>query len=199
MIAPHAPGLTVRETFRKKQKLSAFIAVHRDYTGNASEVARDLAVGIGFDKNRLVETTFEQEALGDLFGEQAVLCGGLAMLVKSGFDTLVEHGLPAENAYLEVAYQLDLIVDLIKNFGIEGMLKRISVAARVGAVQAGPEVIDGSVRRRVNEIYERVQSGAFAKQLADLSPRDLKRLNNRLKHMSTPAFEKQARKYSGAD
>ena len=199
MLAPHAPGVAVREHFGGTKPLSAFIAVHQDRSRRALATVRELAVAVGFDKKRLIRTTFEAEALGDLFGEQAVLCGGLAMLVKTGFETLVKKGLPAENAYLEVAYQLDLIVDLIKKHGIEGMLHRISVAARFGAVQAGPKIIDKSVQKRMEKVYDQIASGAFPKQLSKLTSRDLSDLKKKVKQLSNPQFEKQARKYSDSD
>jgi ketol-acid reductoisomerase len=196
MLAPHAPGVAVREHYGGSKDLSAFIAVHQNKSKHALATVREMAVAIGFDKKRLVRTTFEAEALGDLFGEQAILCGGLAMLIKTGFETLVKKGLPAENAYLEVAYQLDLIVDLIKKHGIEGMLNRISVAARFGAVQAGPKIIDKGVQRRMEQVYDRIASGAFPKQLSKLTPSDLSDLKKKVKQLSNPEFEKQARKYS---
>ncbi|MDH3892577.1 MAG: ketol-acid reductoisomerase [candidate division Zixibacteria bacterium] len=199
MLAPHAPGVAVREHYGSAKPLSAFIAVHQDKSRRALATVRELAQAVGFDKKRLVHTTFEAEALGDLFGEQAVLCGGLAMLVKSGFETLVKKGLPAENAYLEVAYQLDLIVDLIKKHGIEGMLRRISVAARFGAVQTGPKVIDKSVQRRMEKVYDSIASGTFPKELSKLTARDLSELDKKVKQLSNPQFEKQARKYSDSD
>ncbi len=199
MLAPHAPGVSVREHYGGPKLLSAFIAVHQDSSRRALATVRELAQAIGFDKKRLIRTTFEAEALGDLFGEQAVLCGGLAMLVKTGFETLVKKGLPEENAYLEVAYQLDLIVDLIKKHGIEGMLNRISVAARFGAVQAGPKIIDKSVQKRMEEVYDQIASGAFSKQLSKLTSHDLSDLSKKVKRLSTPEFEKQACKYSGSN
>lgn len=198
MLAPHAPGVAVREHYGGKKLLSAFIAVHQNRSRRAAATVRELAVAVGFDKKRLIRTTFEAEALGDLFGEQAVLCGGLAMLVKTGFETLVNKGLSAENAYLEVAYQLDLIVDLIKKHGIEGMLNRISVAARFGAVQAGPKIIDKSVQRRMEKVYDQIASGAFPKQLSKLTAHDLSDLKKKVKNLTTPEFEKQARKYSSS-
>ena len=199
MLAPHAPGVAVRERYGGPKDLSAFIAVHQNKSGHALATVREMAVAIGFYKKRLVRTTFEAEALGDLFGEQAILCGGLAMLIKTGFETLVKKGLPAENAYLEVAYQLDLIVDLIKKHGIEGMLNRISVAARFGAVQAGPKIIDKGVQRRMEKVYDQIASGAFPKQLSKLTPSDLSDLKKKIKQLSNPEFEKQARKYSDSN
>lgn len=196
MIAPHAPGVAVREQFLTDRSLSAFYAVHQDATGQAAHTAQKLAEAIGFLKNRLVRTTFEHEALGDLFGEQAVLCGGLAMLLKLGFETLLKKGLPPENAYLEVVHQMDLLVDLVKKHGIEGMLSRISVAARYGSVQAGPEIFDEAVEKRMEHIYDRIASGEFPEKLNSLTPRDISALKKQLKKLSHPLLEKYARKYS---
>ena len=196
MIAPHAPGVAVREQFLTDRSLSAFYAVHQDATGQAAHTAQKLAEAIGFLKNRLVRTTFEHEALGDLFGEQAVLCGGLAMLLKLGFETLLKKGLPPENAYLEVVHQMDLLVDLVKKHGIEGMLSRISVAARYGSVQAGPEIFDEAVEKRMEHIYDRIASGEFPEKLNKLTPTDIAKLKKGLKKLSHPLLEKYARKYS---
>ncbi len=195
LIAPHAPGSAVREKFASKRSFSAFYAVYRDYSGRAQKTVKSLAQAVGVSRKGLVPTSFEAEAIGDLFGEQAVLCGGMAALIKNGFDVLVENGLPAENAYLEVAYQLDLIVDLVKQHGIEGMLKRISVAARYGSVQAGPEIINNSVKKRMQQIYRRIESGRFSRQLNRLKYQDIARLNRELKALSSPALEKAARKF----
>ena len=118
LIAPHAPGKAVREKYLSDKSISAFYAVFQDFSNKAEKTAISLANAIGFQKKRLIKTTFEHETLGDLFGEQAVLCGGLSELILSGYETLIKNGLPEENAYLEVAYQLDLIVQLIKQYGI---------------------------------------------------------------------------------
>jgi ketol-acid reductoisomerase len=117
-------------------------------------------------------------------------------LIKSGFEVLVENGLPPENAYLETAYQLDLIIQLIKRYGIEGMLKRISVAARFGAVEAGPKIIDISVKKRMQEVMENITSGNFPARLNRLSSEDITRLKRSLNNLSHPLFEKYTKKYN---
>lgn len=197
MIAPHAPGVAVREQYLGERSLSAFVAVHNNASGVAMSLARMLAEGIGIASSRLVETTFKDEAIGDLFGEQAVLCGGMSALITAGFETLVARGIPAENAYLEVVYQLDLIIALIKRYGIEGMLRRISVAARLGAVQTGPELIDGHVRETMQQVLKRVESGEFARELASLDDDALARLDESLGRLSNDKLEKAARKFRG--
>lgn len=194
LIAPHAPGTAVREKYLGDRSVSAFYAAEQDHSGHASSTCFALAESIGIDRTRLVATTFADEAIGDLFGEQAVLCGGLAMLIKSGFDVLVENGHKPEHAWLEVAYQLDLIVDLIKRYGIEGMFARISVAARLGSAEAGPAIVDQSVKQRMQDAYSRVTSGAFAKTLAELDDASLKRLTERLRGLTSPALERAARR-----
>jgi ketol-acid reductoisomerase len=196
LVAPHAPGNAVREAYLSDRSLSAFYGVFQNRSRYALTKAIDLARGIGVRKKNLVRTTFAQEAVGDLFGEQAVLCGGLAMLVKSGFETLLAHGWKAENAYLEVAYQLDLIVALMKKHGIEGMLARISPAAQYGSVMAGPRIVDASTRKRMERLFREIQSGAFARKLSRFTDRDLSKLRSALKKLSHPKFERAARKFS---
>lgn len=196
LLAPHAPGLAVREKFVSGEKsISAFYAVSRDHSKQAQKRLFWIAEMIGFSSDRLLKTSFEHEAIGDIFGEQAVLCGGLAMLIKNGFEVLVEHGLKPDHAYLEVAYQLDLIIKLIKEHGIEGMLKRVSVAARLGAVQNGPKIIGPEVKTRMNRLYQEISSGKFPRQLANLTASELRKLNRSLHTLTDPRFEKAARKH----
>ncbi|HOP06318.1 MAG TPA: ketol-acid reductoisomerase [candidate division Zixibacteria bacterium] len=196
LLAPHAPGQTVRERFLGERDISAFYAVHQDYSGRATRIVLALAEGIGFAQKRLVKTSFRDEAVGDLFGEQAVLCGGLTALIKAGFEILVAHGVPAENAYLEVVYQLDLIVALIKQHGITGMYDRISVTAQAGSAAAGPEIVDEHVRRKLEQLFKGIESGRFARDLAKLDDAGVKNLKDRLRQLTNPALEKAARKYS---
>lgn len=196
LIAPHAPGLAVRDEYLSNKSLSAFFAVYQNATGKAGKTVFKLSDAMGFKKSKLVKTTFKDEALGDLFGEQAVLCGGLAGLIKNGFEVLVENGIPPENAYLEVAYQLDLIIALIKQYGIEGMFERISVAARFGSLEAGPEIVGESVKKKMRSRFKEIESGKFARKLNNLSETELNSLNKELKKLSSPLFEKMARKFS---
>ena len=195
LVAPHAPGDAVREKYLGDRSISAFYSVYQDSSGQAEKNAIDLAMGLGIQKRWLVRTTFEHEAVGDLFGEQAVLCGGLAALVKNGFDVLVENGIPAENAYLEVAHQLDLIVELIKKHGIEGMLRRISVAARFGSLQTGPKIIDRAARERMQVVYDRIRTGRFTDHLKKLTPDRIAELDQACAELSDPRFENVIRKY----
>ncbi len=196
MVAPHAPGVAVREKYLAERSLSAFYAVEQNHTGRALKTAFAVAAALGFKRSKLVKTTFEDEAVGDLFGEQAVLCGGMSELILSGFELLVKKGLPPENAYLEVAYQLDLIVDLIKQHGIEGMYDRISVTARYGSMRAGQKIIDRSAKKRMERLYDEISSGAFARKLNRLEPEDIRKLRRKIKRRVPVAFEKAARKHS---
>ncbi|MFZ5980356.1 MAG: ketol-acid reductoisomerase [Candidatus Zixiibacteriota bacterium] len=196
LLAPHAPGTAVREKFLTDKSVSAFYAVAQNKSGRATKTVFALAKGIGIQKKRLVKTTFEDEAVGDIFGEQAVLCGGLAMLIKNGFEVLVENGLKPENAYLEVAFQLDLIVQLIKQYGIEGMFERISVTARYGSLLAGPRIIDKNVKKNMESVLSGIKAGKFTRNLQNLSEKELKSLKKAMKSLSHPRLEKIARKYS---
>lgn len=197
LLAPHAPGLAVREKYvAGERSISAFVAIHQNYSRRARKTLAELAGALGFDKKRLIATTFADEAIGDLFGEQAVLCGGLAMLIKSGFETLVEYGLKPDHAYLEVAYQLDLIMALVKRYGVEGMLKRISVAARYGSLSAGPRVIDASVKKRMRAVLAEIVSGKFPRKLNALDDAAIRKLNRSLGTLSDPKLEKAARKFA---
>jgi ketol-acid reductoisomerase len=196
LIAPHAPGVAVREKYLKDKSISAFGAVHQDYTKNSKKILFDAAKAIGFKKSNLIMTSFADEAIGDLFGEQAVLCGGLSELIMGGFNTLVKSGLPPENAYLEVAYQLDLIIDLIKKHGIKGMYDRISIAAKFGSAYAGKKIIDKSVVKRMESLYKEIESGKFARKINKLDKNGIKSLKQKISKISNPEFEKAAKKYS---
>ncbi len=195
LIAPHAPGIMVREKYLSDQSLSAFYAIHQDVSRKAEKKAESLAGALGFKKTKLLKTTFEIETIGDLFGEQAVLCGGLAMLIKNGFEVLLENGFPAKHAYLEVAFQLDQIIALIKKYGIVGMFARISVAAQLGSIETGPDLIDQAVKEKMKQRFKDITSGSFAKKLNSLSPEDIKALRAQIKELSHPELEKAVKKF----
>lgn len=196
LIAPHAPGLMVREKFLSDKSLSAFYGVHQNKSGRAEQNAIKLARALGFKKQNLVKTTFKQESLGDLFGEQAVLCGGLASLIKNGFEVLIENGVPPKNAYLEIAFQLDQIIALIKKYGIAGMFERISVAAQLGSLETGPYLIDSSVKKKMQKRFSEIASGKFSRKLNQLAENDVKKLKSNLKKLSHPEFEKAVKKFN---
>lgn len=162
LVAPHGPGTLMRELFLKNKGVPAFLAVAQDYSGNSKKIGLAYAAGIGCTKSFVMETSFEKEALGDVFGEQAVLCGGLSELIKAGFETLVKNGLPAENAYLECLYQLDLMVELIKKYGISGMYDKISLLAGFGSYLNGRRVIN---RKEMEKIFQEIRNGRFTSQL----------------------------------
>ena len=166
LIAPLGPGKRLRELYGQRPGIACFFAVHHNATGRARRVGLALAQAIGCLQTGAIETTCAEEAVGDLFGEQAVLCGGLSRLLKLGFDTLVDHGLAPEKAYLECVYQIDLIVDLIKAHGIAGMLERISQTAAYGAVTNGPRVMDERLRKSFEAIYCDVETGRFFTRLS---------------------------------
>lgn len=195
MIAPHAPGIALREKYLGDKTVSAFKAIENGKE-NSEQLLVELAEAIGIQKNRLVQNKFKDEAIGDIFGEQAVLCGGLSELILNGFNVLIENGLNSDNAYLEVCYQLDLIISLIKKYGITGMYERVSVAARYGSVKNGKKIIDSSVKENMQSIYSEIISGRFAKELNSLNENDVKKLTKSLSKMSSDSFEKAAKKFS---
>jgi ketol-acid reductoisomerase len=163
MVAPKGPGHLVRRLYEGGGGVPALFAVHRDATGTARDRTLAYARGIGAGKAGILETTFAEETETDLFGEQAVLCGGLTALLKAGFDTLVEAGYQPELAYYECVNELKLIVDLIYEGGLAGMRYSISNTAEYGDYTAGPRLVDEDVKQRMREILADIQSGKFAK------------------------------------
>ncbi len=163
MIAPKAPGATVRGLYLNGQGVPALIAVHQNASGRAQELGLAYGKGIGCARAGIFETSFKEETETDLFGEQNVLCGGVAELIKAGFDTLVEAGYAPEMAYFECCHELKLIVDLIYAGGLEGMYQGVSNTAEFGGLTVGPRVVDDHVRARLRENLRRVQSGEFAR------------------------------------
>jgi len=166
MVAPHAPGEIMRELFLKGKGVPCFIAVKQDRSGNAQKKALAYAKAIGCTKVGAFETTFENEAIGDLFGEQAVLCGGLTELLKAGFEVLVKAGLPPENAYLECVHQLDYIVNTIKSHGIAGMFDRISKTAEFGSYLSSKRIITEQTKRQMKKILKEIEDGTFVRRWA---------------------------------
>ncbi|HEX9014709.1 MAG TPA: ketol-acid reductoisomerase [Chloroflexota bacterium] len=162
MIAPKAPGHRVREVFEEGEGVPALIAVEQDATGNAWRNALAYAKGIGSTRAGVLETTFREETETDLFGEQAVLCGGVTALIKAGFDTLVEGGYEPESAYFECLHELKLIVDLIYRGGFELMRYSVSDTAEMGDYWAGPRVIDEHVRENMRKLLKDIQDGTWA-------------------------------------
>lgn len=164
LVAPKAPGPALREAYVRGSGVPGLIAVHQDYTGNASKVAMELAKALGLSRIGLIETSFKEEVETDLFGEQAVLCGGVSSLIKSGFEILVEAGYQPEVAYFEVLNELKLIVDLIWSKGLSGMWQAVSDTAKYGGLTRGPYLIDEDVKRKMKKLLEDIQSGVFARE-----------------------------------
>jgi ketol-acid reductoisomerase len=163
MIAPKAPGHTVRSEFVKGGGIPDLIAIHQDPSGNTLELAKSYACAIGGGRTGIIVTTFKDETETDLFGEQAVLCGGVTALVRAGFETLVEAGYPEEMAYFECLHELKLIVDLIYSGGIADMRYSVSNTAEYGDMVSGPRVINRESRKAMKQILDEIQNGIFAK------------------------------------
>ncbi len=164
MIAPKCPGHMLRQLYTEGIGPPALVAVQQDASGKARDLALAYAKGIGCSRAAVLETTFAEETETDLFGEQAVLCGGAISLVKAGFDTLVEAGYQPEIAYFECLHELKLIVDLIYQGGISYMNYSVSDTAEYGGFTRGPRVIDDTVRDEMAEILAEIQDGSFAKE-----------------------------------
>lgn len=164
MIAPKGPGHTVRSEFQRGAGVPCLVAVDQDASGNAQEIALSYASAIGGGRAGIIETTFREECETDLFGEQAVLCGGLTSLIKAGFETLVEAGYAPEMAYFECLHEVKLIVDLIFQGGFNYMRYSVSDTAEYGDLSRGPRVIDEHVRNNMKLILKDIQDGTFAKE-----------------------------------
>ncbi|HHO59658.1 MAG TPA: ketol-acid reductoisomerase, partial [Thiotrichales bacterium] len=167
MIAPKAPGHTVRSEFVNGGGIPDLIAVAQDATGNAKSIAMSYASAIGGGRTAIIEPTFREETETDLFGEQAVLCGGTTALVQAGFETLVEAGYAPEMAYFECLHELKLIVDLMYQGGIADMRYSISNTAEYGDVTRGPRVVNENTKAEMKKILSEIQSGQFAKEFID--------------------------------
>lgn len=163
MVAPKSPGHLVRRTYTEGAGVPALIAVHQDATGKAKDLALAYAKGIGSTKAGVLETTFEEETETDLFGEQAVLCGGASELVKAGFDTLTEAGYQPEIAYFECLHELKLIVDLMYEGGLSWMRYSVSDTAQYGDMTVGKRIINAQTRQEMKKVLEEIQNGEFAK------------------------------------
>jgi ketol-acid reductoisomerase len=164
MIAPKGPGHLVRRTYTEGGGVPALIAVEQDFTGKAKDLALSYAEAIGGARSGVIETTFTEETETDLFGEQAVLCGGVAALVQAGFETLTEAGYQPEMAYFECLHEVKLIVDLMYEEGITGMRYSISDTAEYGDLTRGPRVITPATKKAMQKILKEIQSGKFARE-----------------------------------
>ena len=163
LVAPKGPGALVRREYEIGRGVPCIWAVYQDKSGHAKELALAYAAGLGGARANLIETTFKEETETDLFGEQAVLCGGASSLVQAGFETLVEAGYQPEIAYYEVLHELKLIVDLFYEGGITRMLEFISETAQYGDYVSGPRVIDAATKARMKDVLTDIQDGTFVK------------------------------------
>ena len=165
MIAPKAPGHTVRSEFQEGKGTPALVAVYQDATGHCLETALAYGAGLGAARAALMETTFKIETETDLFGEQCVLCGGVTALMQAGFETLVEAGYPAENAYFECIHEMKLIVDLIYTGGFQFMRYSISDTAEFGDYEIGPRIVTPAVKAEMKKVLHEIQDGTFASKV----------------------------------
>jgi ketol-acid reductoisomerase len=163
MIAPKGPGHTVRGEYVKGGGVPCLIAIHQDATGNAKDIALSYASGVGGGRSGIIETTFREECETDLFGEQAVLCGGISELIKAGFETLIEAGYAPEMAYFECLHETKLIVDLIYEGGLANMRYSVSNTAEYGDYSTGPRIITAETKAEMKRVLQDIQSGRFVR------------------------------------
>ena len=197
MVAPKGPGHMVRRLYMEGKGMPALVAVARDRSGKAKKLALAWAKGIGSTRAGVLETTFKEEAETDLFGEQAVLCGGASALVQAGFETLVEAGYQPEMAYFECLHELKLICDLMYESGIAGMRFSISETAKYGDITRGPRVINASVKREMKKILGEIQSGKLTRQWVAEYKGGLKRYKKLLKAGEQHPIEKTGKRLRG--
>ncbi|MCG8432374.1 MAG: ketol-acid reductoisomerase [Candidatus Omnitrophica bacterium] len=164
MVAPKGPGALVRKMYEEGKGVPSLIAVYQDATGKARQLALAYAKALRATTAGVIETTFEEETETDLFGEQAVLCGGVTELIRAGYDTLIEAGYQPEIAYFEVLHELKLITDLIQEHGIGGMRRKVSNTACYGDLTRGPKVITDKTRKAMQKILKEIKSGKFARE-----------------------------------
>jgi ketol-acid reductoisomerase len=176
MVAPKGPGHTVRGEYLKGGGVPCLIAIAQDATGNAKDLALSYASAVGGGRSGIIETTFKDECETDLFGEQAVLCGGITALIKAGYETLVEAGYPPEMAYFECLHETKLIVDLIYEAGMANMRYSISNTAEYGDYTRGPRVITAETKKEMKKILQEIQSGKFVQEFMGGNKEGLQRL-----------------------
>lgn len=164
MVAPKGPGALVRRMYEEGKGVPSLLAIFQDASGQAKQIGLAYAKAIGATRAGVIETTFEEETETDLFGEQAVLCGGVTELIKAGFDTLIEAGYQPEIAYFEVLHELKLITDLIQEVGISGMRRKVSNTACYGDITRGPKIISAKTRKTMQKLLKDIKSGKFARE-----------------------------------
>jgi ketol-acid reductoisomerase len=202
MVAPKSPGQKLRELYVNNFGVPALFAVYRNPSGHAREFVLALCKGMGCSRAGVFETTFKDETESDLFGEQAVLVGGLMRLIIQGFETLVAAGYAPELAYYETCNEMKLIMDLVYQYGFVGMLQRVSDTAKFGGLTVGPKVVDSNVRENMKGILKEVQSGAFAKTWTGDPAKSARELDAMMRKLSNHTIEKvgkDIRKISGLE
>lgn len=202
MIAPKAPGAILRRMYQQGSGTPGLLAVAQDASGQAKQLALAMAKGVGLTRIGVVETTFKEEVETDLFGEQAVLVGGVSELMKAGFETLVQAGYQPEIAYFECINELKLIIDLVYEHGIEGMMKAVSNTAEYGGRTRGKWVIDERARETMKKMLAEVQNGKFAKDWAAESQRgipELKRMREEANEHLVEKVGRDLRKWAGIE
>lgn len=202
LVAPKAPGAMLRKMYLQGLGTPGLIAVFQDASGRAMKTALGMAKGIGLTRVGVLQTTFKEETETDLFGEQAVLVGGVSELIKAGFETLVEAGYQPENAYFECLHELKLIVDLIYEGGIEGMMAAVSNTAEYGGRTRGPRLIGEEARRVMRELLRDIQTGAFAREWIEENQKGLprlKELRERGKEHLIERVGEELRKWAGIE
>jgi len=167
MVAPKGPGHTVRSEFERGGGVPCLLAIHQDVSGKAFDIAMAWAIGVGGGKGGILKTNFKNECETDLFGEQAVLCGGLSALIKCGYETLTEAGYPPELAYFEVCHEVKLIVDLVVRGGLNYMRYSISNTAEFGDYHTGPKIVTAETKKVMKQVLTDIQTGTFAKAFRD--------------------------------
>lgn len=194
LVAPHGPGQDLRDKYLDNSGLSCFVGAFQDSSGIALKTALAVAKAVRATKAGAFLTSFEHEAIGDLFGEQVLLCGGLSELIIAAFETLVKHGLPPENAYLETVHQIDLLAKLIKEHGLQGMSERISKTAQYGMLKTRGKIIDRNTEKRIDKIYAEIKSGKFAQDWQNEYNHRLKSLDKYKQELKKTSLEKTAAK-----
>ena len=194
MISPKGPGPWLRKAYLENDGVPALLAIHQDVTGQTQKLALAYAKAIGCVKRGLFETTFREETLSDLFGEQTVLCGGVIELMKAAFDTLVRGGISPRAAYFECFHELKFIVDLLHHQGISGMAESVSSTAHYGGMTRGGRLVNASVRQELQKIFKEIQSGKFAEEWLLENRRGRKRYKSLARQMARHPIEHWGRK-----
>ena len=199
MVAPKGPGHTVRSEFQKGGGVPCLMAIHKDSSGKAKDLALSYASAVGGGKAGIIETTFKDECETDLFGEQTVLCGGLVELIKNGFETLTEAGYPPEMAYFETLHEVKLIVDLIYEGGIANMNYSISNTAEYGEYVSGRRIVDENTKAKMKAVLKDIQSGKFTKDWMKECENGQKNFKKMRAELANHPIEKVGKNLKGYD